>query len=123
MDDIDATDPQLLKTVGQDTVSFALRIGASSLSAAEYTRLRFPELAKYVFELMASLQGGRLDTQTVMSGPSSLPTASAGTRTNSSPRRRSRPSRLLTRPTTPSGRDTTCGKASAWLLAQGNMLL
>ena len=66
MDDIDATDPQLLKTVGQDTVSFALRIGASSLSAAEYTRLRFPELARYVFELMASLQGGRLDMQTVI---------------------------------------------------------
>ena len=66
MDDIDVTDPQLLKTVGQDTVAFALRIGASSLKAEDYTRLRFPELATYVFELMASMQGRRLDTQTVI---------------------------------------------------------
>jgi len=66
MDDIDVTDPQLLRTVGQDTVSFALRIGVSSLNAAEYKRLRFPELATYVFELMASMQGRRLDTQTVI---------------------------------------------------------
>jgi hypothetical protein len=67
MDEIGVTDPHLLKTIGRETISFAIRVGAHQVSAERYDKLGFPALGRYVFELMAGLKGGHLDQSTVIS--------------------------------------------------------